>query len=1470
MKDRIILKAIGDFKFGRKGSKKRDIELKQFDLFYQGRSERSDITYDYDHIMRRSSGTTSSSVRHYLSKGLAVPYDIPKNVVYDKVNHRFYKVLNKVRDTFFKEKELMDTGYRPEQFRKGEYEPYWSAYANFMIKNNIFYDGVEYGGLSTEEAIPLIKDFRKRIPKGMEHYTVKDEEKQYGFHASRDSKTWYHSPEYKKVENDYFRIANKYLKDSRVGTDNVSPTVLKMIQSRPQDFRVNEEQVINTETGQFDSRSKYFKKGGKKIKGSATKLGFKSMAGGIAIEREQRIKATKSYKGLQSLYHTPKHQNQKASIFQQYQYFTDVPTDIEQFKADILNAYEVDFSSKDKTRPNQKVVLTFGQPSEFRVFPLDGIEDLSWMIDNFQAGEEGKWGGSDLRDFDGESVVRNENLNLDFFRIILSGTPTGGGGSNKTTTKSKWFWLNQPKTTNNECLEGAIKRFIESKQRVSTLRFDMVQLGLGIEFGNEISLEQLPFYEDAFGINIWVYLDKPHCLDGELENNLLRKGQMTHDKTMKVLLKDSHYSLISGTKKNIKQITKPDARMLGLNKNGDKSVIKLLNEAAAKENGIDTKNLKEIAVIFDNETIFDKSDENFLKVYGVSWFLWDFNKHFDYDDGWLNEEKTENKYHEEPYCYYKRGENCIDELIRFLLNPPEGVVYRPMGFNNSRFDNYSFCESAMKFKVLEDIFMADGSILYTRIRGIKNVWDSSRFLVGSLAGACKNYGTNPKKMPDLINHYEIQCFYELNGWEGLNKLLDSKKSLVLYNKIDCICLADLIQKMRNAYIDMFDEDVFDNLTISSMGYKICCDKWSGQKEYKKELVSGLGYENGEIVASKEDKKMLKDKLKTYKDKFYINKANSFEDDLFHRSSMFAGRTQSFFGKIDISMPLAMCDVKSLYPTVMGSYGGDCPMPYGAYTKTDTFVEGKLGIYRCKLKHQRCLWKNKPLIDEAFSRTFEETGWKPKSNKSRMYAPNVIPFRSPEVGVPLDWFYRGEMDLVLTSVDIEVLKWATEDEDCIEIFEGHYWSMGKTDLFIDFLEPAKAEKTRQDRLKEEDSNEYNQAKREGCKMISNSLSGKLLEAIHENVSSLFSISTYCDMEKDEKISELQIQDFGCGFSLVNGKKSKKDVFEDTEKGKRKPAYLGMFVYSYARKLMYEKLLAKYLVFYMDTDSACMPLFEWERCKSENATNGLIETGEYGCLEEEVCYTDKKTGEFFPADRLIGIAPKNYFVGNSKKDFMSKRKFKGVRKTDVWLPLEHFGEYKLNEKGKAEGKAIDFIRGNKSNGVKSMNQDDIRAMREYNCCASCINKIVLEDEEECIRCKNMSKLMKPAYSDEMFEELVNCRKIVVFCSMINRIKYRCADTTSSNYIEKLGSEMSVSEMEAMCIEGSNQPIEYTITHTNMKLWKKAKKKFKEENPNMNNEQLKEEFVGFFQRFRQIKNEKELDTMFKLRQMYMVKII
>ena len=227
-------------------------------------------------------------------------------------------------------------------------------------------------------------------------------------------------------------------------------------------------------------------------------------------------------------------------------------------------------------------------------------------------------------------------------------------------------------------------------------------------------------------------------------------------------------------------------------------------------------------------------------------------------------------------------------------------------------------------------------------------------------------------------------------------------------------------------------------------------------------------------------------------------------------------------------------------------------------------------------------------------------------------------------------------------------------------------------------------------------------------------------------------------------------------------------------------------------------------------------------------------------------------------------------NDEKDFMSKRKFKGVRKTDVWLPLSYFGEYSKNENGKLIGSAIDRIRGNNELGIEKMSQDDIRRMREFNCCLKCIDRVI-DKGEVCFRCEAQKKLMKKSYSTEMFEELVEGRKIVVFCSMINRIKYRIGNVESSKYIESLGNELSVEEMEEMCGgENETTPMEYTISHRNIALWEEAKKKFKIQNPYMKQEQLKEEFVGFFQRFRKIRNEKEITNIFKLKQSYMIKII
>lgn len=1276
---------------------------------------------------------------------------------------------------------------------------------------------------------------------------------------------------YDTITRKFIRTFNKErtvgnLEGIPFSTNSVNSKLKKLLRSRPKTIRLPNKQVVNLDSGKYEPIAEWFVGKSRLMKDSKKEQGWVNELQNKVVFQQQIPKGKLiDEEGFSTLFYTPKTQNSGASIFQQYNYFGESPPETtDEFLDMIVGAFDSDFSSADKSRPNVKVVLKFGA-TDFRLFPLDVLmnEGVSFAIDDFANQETSGWGGSDAQGIDGESLVSLGNLDMTFFRIILTGSPSAGA-KDDSGIKSRWFFLDQIKTNKNECLEGALKRFLKMSERVHTIRVMMVELGMGIEMDMPITLEQLKIYEFQHQVNIEVYVDKPHIYKGEEEYNLIREGSKMFDKTMKLLILNNHYYLIKSPKKNIKDVSRTDLRLLGYDKDGNKSVIKLIEEANAKQEGKNIKDKKEMVVIFDNETIFDRLDDNFLKVYGVAWFVWDINTPFDYNSGW-NADKTDNKYHYEPYCYYEKGENCLDKFIKFLLNPPVDIIYRPMGFNNSRFDNYSFCESAMKFQVLEDVFMADGSILYARINGIKNVWDASRFLVGqSLNNACKNYGTNPKKQPDLINHYEVQCWYENNGWEGLNKLLDDKPELVLYNKIDCICLLDLIQKMRSAYLELFREDVLENLTISSMGFNILKKKWDGKQDYIIKRIKEMGYNNLDEM-SKNDKKELQEEIKTLKPKHNIIKAKTFKDDLFMRRSMVGGRTQSFYGKLDIKMPIAMCDVKSLYPTVMGSYGkNDCPFPYGMYKETKGYVRNKLGIYRVDIIHQRCKWKNSSPIMSAFNRVKCEVG----KDLHRIYAPCVIARRTKDN--PLDWFYRGKQESIyLTSVDIDVLRWATEDDNCVKIYEGFYWGETKKDIFTDFLEPAKQEKTNQDILKSKDSPLYNQAKREGCKMLSNSVSGKLLEEIHEDVGSLFTTKNYCKMESDEGIYQLDIHNFGCGFAYLTGKKRASVVFDAMKDDKKKPAYLGMFVYAYARKLMYQELLSKYLVLYMDTDSACMPLFEWERCCQENKDNGLIDTGEYGCLEEEVCYTDKATGKFYPANRLIGISPKNYLVLNDEKDFMSKRKFKGVRKTDYWLPLSYFGEYELDEKNKAFGRAVDMIRGNKKEGCPPMTQDDIRRMREFNCCIDCIND-KMNTKEICEKCIKQSKLMKKSYSTEMFEELVNGRKIVVFCSMINRIKYQVGSETSSEYMEELGNCLSVEEMEKMVLNGNDSPMSFSITHRNYDLWQKKKKEFKKLHPNLPPKDLADEFISFFQRFRKIKHEREIKNCFKLKQTYMMKII
>lgn len=1339
-----------------------------------------------------------------------------------------------------------------------------------------------------------------------------------------------------------FVVDKKNKKIIRTQTDagKVSATYRKAIMLRPNDIINNKqnEDIYNVGTNTFVKRKDVLISGKNYLKTSYSKNGYKIRNGviydkanfdfekspllrkknGLVITRNYFIDSTQEFieSGVDEM-------------TLQKKYLGSVPTNLNQFVETIRESYLRDFTPAQRQRQTQSVLISF-KSGEARWFPIGSLsaDNLASRIDNYsEYFDQQKTDKRALADEDGNSPIASSDIDFGNFRIKLTGSSKDmAGGANRENLNSKYFDTNQPPTKNNECLEGAINRGLKLGKTSKTLRKLMAEKYDSINLGEMISIHDLPKYEIEFECRINLYEDRPHDT-----NNEIFLSTQTFEKKVDLLLSGEHYFLITGRKLFLNPDKKTDTKTLGIEK---KSKMPTKKESE----------LKEILVIFDIETIFNKKTEQYLESYGVSWVVWDADDEFEYDP----------KIHtEEPYCYYRRGKNCLRELIYFLMSPPDGTIYRPIGFNNSRFDNYAFCEEAIKMGVLRNSFFADGTILYAVIENTRPSWDTSRFLNGfSLDRACKSFNTNPKKAKDLIDHYEIQTYWEKHGWDGLNKLLDTNDNLVLYNKLDCLCLLDLTLKIRKVFLKQ-NYDIFESYTISSMGYKILEDKWSGRMEFLEKTKHLDSCEKA--LAWKE-----------HKPNFKVVRPRNYEDDLFFRKSLFAGRTQSFYGAEReipehlthaekqhlreiriVETELAMVDYKSLYPTTLGSYGHqDYYYPYGNYIKVDKEIPNKCGIYLCDILHQKCKWKS-PEIKNQFRILKEKTG----QNFYREFAPNVIPLRTKDK--PLDWFYKEEMlDIYLTSEDIRILRWATEDKNCVVIKNGYAWEHKSKELFRSYFDPPREEKTKQDFLKKDLSklktefpkqsddfyNEkmienngeiYSEAIRECMKLQSNGVSGKLLEALHENCSETFSTKAFLKMEKDPDISELEIIDYGNNYSVITGKKSAKAIFDKSTK--KKPSHLGMFCYSFSRGLMYQTLLSRYICLYMDTDSACMPLFEYDRLNNSPhiIESDLVDNGEYGCLEEEVCdlslckeceereerndreeikdyryRNSMKNGlrcskcSIKPATKLIAISPKNYAVINANAPYMDKRKFKGVRKNDFWIPLKDFGNYNFEmkkilglEKSVAVGDAVDIVR--------KLDQHEIRSIREFKCCEKCIDEVMAESSNpefsnECERCLKAKSRVKKTYSDEMFEYLARGEKIVVFCSVINRIKYSIKDVVEWEYKDILDGECSLDTFEYILNNsrgsGSKNPIqmrfrcdeeetksyfkelEIAVERIKNKL---KPKKFIEDKDEYKKvmKTIKEQILDYVNskhRFNELNGGREVSESFTMKQTYMTKII
>ena len=661
-----------------------------------------------------------------------------------------------------------------------------------------------------------------------------------------------------------------------------------------------------------------------------------------------------------------------------------------------------------------------------------------------------------------------------------------------------------------------------------------------------------------------------------------------------------------------------------------------------------TTKVKEFFLFYDLETTYNRNSYNTLEPYSCAWYSLEKGKDFKYSDKILND------------CYYEDITTCENPLNAFLdwimANQGGGyykendgtlVYYKHnfiiTGFNNSRFDNFFLCDTSIKRGLIKNILFVNNSILNFNL-GQHTSLDLCRFIASSLKGACDSFKTTPKKL-DGFSHKLPQEAFELGGKKGLRLWIDKNKELLVkYNKIDVLALADLTGKYDRANQELLGADFSECNTISGLSWK---------------CFSELQEET-------------------------INPPKDHITDLQIRKSLTAGRVQCYFGRNKFIFNMRMVDVVSLYPFVMMNR----KFPTGDYSNTLEYVSGKLGIYSCRIIHQNLKWKNPDKIANSF-KILKETDL-PCYNRikpSQMeYAPIVYPLRSKDK--PLNWDYRESMDCYLSSVDIE----------CII-----YWENNSESIFTKFLGKCMNEKNRQDELKKKDSIDYNPALREACKLVSNSLSGKVIQRNFEDVMSYIKDSKALDKFLSKTIEGSQIIEyFGETICYGKGKLNEESVYNSK---KAKPSYLGIFIYAHARDYMYETLLNCYTCMYQDTDSALIPLWEYDRLlKEQGELFPFNRNKKYGDLEEEVgeanlgytiapkCYSvlnskeeDLRNNEMIAFD---GKLKKEYYIEKGEKKYLScdrKLKFKGIKKSDKWELFN--GDKKEYRKGLQEKTQID---------------------------------------------------------------------------------------------------------------------------------------------------------------------------------------
>jgi hypothetical protein len=539
-------------------------------------------------------------------------------------------------------------------------------------------------------------------------------------------------------------------------------------------------------------------------------------------------------------------------------------------------------------------------------------------------------------------------------------------------------------------------------------------------------------------------------------------------------------------------------------------------------------------IFFDYETIIDFKQSSCMKPYSLSILVLTDEELLELTELDMKNEKEKVNLIRKEKCITFLGYDCNTEFIKWFMKNSNDMTYCFVGFNNSNFDNFLLLEGLLDFNQYENkteysvnnVFYNGSQLLNFCIDGRHTLFDIRKHLVGSLDANCKSFKINccAKKSFD---HSKAQFLHRDN------KLLDfinGNEELKEYNEFDVLATAVLFQKYRNALLDIpsthrYAVDLKSTITIGSLIYKVFNDHITTLRE----------------TDTKGKTKPMFGKLsyQHYKDlqKYKI-----------------AGRVELFNGIQKIAERMGSTDVCSLYPFVMAIL--NVYYPAGDIIEVEDYQgDDTIGFYYCDIDQSSLKERNLPKI---YARKTE---------------------------IENDWGHDEVLnDYLISNVMIGVLR----KYNCpVVIKKGFVFSRKvKSCKMFEFLLDMMSAKNKQDGFKDskeptEQSN-YNPALRETLKLLMNSLSGKVIEGLHT--------------EKTTDISNLyeyeEIQKKATSINFINAIGNKLFITYEVDEEKlcetqQRPIFLGVLIYDYAKRYMYENSYSKIgladLV-YTDTDAS----------------------------------------------------------------------------------------------------------------------------------------------------------------------------------------------------------------------------------------------------------------------------------------------